>query len=96
MGRNRLIYTLSDYAIVVASSANKGGTWSGALENMKNEWVPLFVVSYEDMPEGNQLLLERGGIELPLAKVEDYTNLETSLREEAQKIQPKPTQGTLF
>jgi predicted Rossmann fold nucleotide-binding protein DprA/Smf involved in DNA uptake len=96
MGRNKLIYTLADYGIVVASSANKGGTWSGAIENMKNEWVPLFVVIYEDMPEGNKLLLERGGIELPLEKVEDYSNLESFLREETQKIQPKPTQGTLF
>lgn len=96
MGRNRLIYTLSDYAIVVASSANKGGTWSGALENMKNEWVPLFVVTYDGMPEGNHLLLERGGIDLPLEKVEDYANLEGYLREEAEKIKPKPTQGTLF
>ncbi len=96
MGRNRLIYTLSDYAIVVASSANKGGTWSGALENMKNEWVPLFVVTYDGMPEGNHLLLERGGIDLPLEKVDDSANLEGYLREEAEKIKPKPTQGTLF
>jgi hypothetical protein len=48
------------------------------------------------MPEGNHLLLERGGIDLPLEKVEDYANLEGYLREEAEKIKPKPTQGTLF
>jgi predicted Rossmann fold nucleotide-binding protein DprA/Smf involved in DNA uptake len=96
MGRNKLIYTLADYGIVVASSANKGGTWSGAMENLKNEWVPLFVVTYDDMPEGNQLLLERGGIELPLSKVEDYSNLDSYLREESENIPTKPTQPGLF
>jgi predicted Rossmann fold nucleotide-binding protein DprA/Smf involved in DNA uptake len=96
MGRNKLIYTLADYGIVVASSANKGGTWSGAMENLKNEWVPLFVVTYDDMPEGNQLLLERGGIELPLSKVEDYSNLDSYLREKSENIPTKPTQPGLF
>ena len=30
MGRNRLIYTLADYAMVVASDVETGGTWAGA------------------------------------------------------------------
>ena len=41
MGRNRLIYTLSDYAIVVASDAETGGTWAGATEALKNGWLPV-------------------------------------------------------
>jgi predicted Rossmann fold nucleotide-binding protein DprA/Smf involved in DNA uptake len=36
MGRNRLIYCLADYAIVVASDAESGGTWAGATEALKN------------------------------------------------------------
>lgn len=96
MGRNKLIYTLADYGIVVASSANKGGTWSGAIENLKNDWVPLFIVTYNDMPEGNQVLIQRGGIELPLSAVEDYGNLEQYLREQSANIVPKPTQPGLF
>jgi predicted Rossmann fold nucleotide-binding protein DprA/Smf involved in DNA uptake len=32
MGRNKLIYALSDAAVVVTTAADKGGTWAGALE----------------------------------------------------------------
>jgi hypothetical protein len=40
--------------------------------------------------------LERGGIELPLSKVEDYSNLDSYLREESENIPTKPTQPGLF
>jgi DNA processing protein len=43
MDRNKYIYALSKYAVVVSSDNNKGGTWTGAVENLKNKWVPLFV-----------------------------------------------------
>lgn len=42
MQRNKYIYALSDAAVVVRSG-EKGGTWSGAVENLKNSWVPLWV-----------------------------------------------------
>ncbi len=57
MDRNKYIYTLSNYAIVVSSDFNKGGTWAGAKENLKNNWVPLFVRSDINVPEGNKKLL---------------------------------------
>ena len=44
MGRNRLIYTLADYAVIVASDAESGGTWAGAVETLKNGWIPIFVL----------------------------------------------------
>ena len=40
MGRNKLIYVLSQATIIV-KSATTGGTWEGAKENIKNKWVPL-------------------------------------------------------
>ncbi|MEA3327835.1 MAG: DNA-processing protein DprA [Chloroflexota bacterium] len=96
MGRNRLIYTLADYGIVVATSANKGGTWSGAIENLKNKWVPLFVVEYDEMPEGNRLLIDLGGIKLPLSNIENYSMLEDYLIAESEKTPNIPTQPKLF
>ena len=30
-----------DFSVAVASDFNKGGTWNGAIENIKNSWVPL-------------------------------------------------------
>jgi predicted Rossmann fold nucleotide-binding protein DprA/Smf involved in DNA uptake len=62
MARNKLIYCLADYAVVVASSHKSGGTWQGALENLKHGWVPLFVRAGREMPDGNRALLEEGGI----------------------------------
>ena len=96
MGRNKLIYSLADLAIVVASSAHKGGTWNGAIENLKKEWVPLFVVEYEDMPEGNKLLIEQGGIRLPESNFADSADFIDYLDECVSKREPKITQPGLF
>lgn len=61
MGRNRLIYCLAEAAVVVASGES-GGTRSGALENLKAGWVPLFVRDETDAPPGNRELLGAGGL----------------------------------
>lgn len=61
MARNRLIYSLSDIAVVVNSDAKTGGTWAGATENMKNGWAPLYVRSSENPVQGNVELIALGG-----------------------------------
>lgn len=60
MGRNKLIYALADHAMVISSDV-KGGTWSGALENLKKKYVPLIVRRSPAVPEGNRRLIEQGG-----------------------------------
>lgn len=45
MARNKLIYALSDIAVVVASAAESGGTWAGAVEALRAGWVPVFARS---------------------------------------------------
>jgi predicted Rossmann fold nucleotide-binding protein DprA/Smf involved in DNA uptake len=35
MGRNKLIYGLADFGVVVSSDYKTGGTWSGAVEALK-------------------------------------------------------------
>ena len=43
MDRNKLIYALSDAALVVESDVGKGGTWQGAVEQIqKLKVVPLY------------------------------------------------------
>lgn len=59
MGRNKYIYCLSDYSLVVRSDKDKGGTWSGAKENLKKSWVSLLVRPSE--VDGNAALLQMGG-----------------------------------
>jgi predicted Rossmann fold nucleotide-binding protein DprA/Smf involved in DNA uptake len=62
MGRNRLIYCLAAAAVVVAASGQTGGTWAGALENLKADWVPLLVRDDADAPPGNRDLIRSGGV----------------------------------
>jgi predicted Rossmann fold nucleotide-binding protein DprA/Smf involved in DNA uptake len=72
MSRNRYIYCLSDAAVVVSSTPNKGGTWSGALEDLKAEWVPLWVKRTESTKSGNSELVEKGANWIP----DDLTSLD--------------------
>ena len=59
MGRNKYIYCLSDYALVVRTDKEKGGTWAGAKENLRNNWIPLFIKEYSNSA-GNLALIEMG------------------------------------
>jgi predicted Rossmann fold nucleotide-binding protein DprA/Smf involved in DNA uptake len=61
MARNKYIYCMSDAAVVVHSGKN-GGTWTGALENLKKGWVPLWVKPTEDKNAGNELIVKNGGL----------------------------------
>jgi len=63
MDRNKYIYCLSKGTVVISSDYNKGGTWAGATENLKNNWVPIFVRKEESIPKGNYELIKKGGIE---------------------------------
>jgi DNA processing protein len=96
MGRNRLIYCLADYAIVVASDAETGGTWAGATETLKNNWVPVFVLEHKQMPEGNKLLLQRGAFPFPHPFKEAPTKLPDWMKEKAASLTPQPSQPSLF
>jgi predicted Rossmann fold nucleotide-binding protein DprA/Smf involved in DNA uptake len=69
MERNKYIYALANYAVVVSSSYNKGGTWAGATENLKHGWVPMFVRSAEPVAEGNRRLLAEKGVRPITAEV---------------------------
>ncbi|MEW6166487.1 MAG: DNA-processing protein DprA [Pseudomonadota bacterium] len=63
MARNKYIYCLSDAAIVIAATENKGGTWSGAVENLRRGWVPLWV--RQGHLAGNRALVNNGAHWLP-------------------------------
>jgi len=60
MSRNKYIYCLSESAVVVHSDT-QGGTWTGASENIKNQWVKLWVKPSSDPMSGNFELVKSGG-----------------------------------
>ncbi len=61
MARNKYIYTLSDRSLVIDSALDSGGTWGGAVENLKYQWVPLYVRTPGE-GSGNEALVQRGGL----------------------------------
>lgn len=66
MGRNKLIYAMGDYGLVVSAEHKKGGTWAGATEELKREnALPVFVRVGNDVPQGNSKLLDLGAISWP-------------------------------
>lgn len=96
MGRNRLIYCLADYAIVVASDVESGGTRAGATETLKNGWVPVFVLEHEQMPDGNKILLQKGALAFPHPFKDKPVKLPEWLKEKANTLPSKPSLPNLF
>lgn len=60
MARNKYIYCLADSALVI-HSGKKGGTLSGAQENLKKAWVPLWIKQTTDKESANADLVAKGG-----------------------------------
>ena len=71
MGRNRYIYTLADQALVIDSALRSGGTWEGAVEDLKHGWVPLYVRTPGE-GAGNAALVAEGA--LPFTLTPDSTD----------------------
>lgn len=66
MERNKLIYALSDFCLVVSAEYKKGGTWSGAAEELRREHPKdIFVRTGGHVPHGNIQLLNLGAIPWP-------------------------------
>ncbi|UTZ37031.1 DNA-processing protein DprA [Vibrio campbellii] len=59
MDRNKYIYCLADTSLVVHSGA-KGGTWEGAIQNLKKGWVPTWVKQTQDSSAGNAGIVAAG------------------------------------
>ncbi len=61
MGRNKLIYALADQALVIRSAYQSGGTWAGAVEELKRDNAcPVWVRMTAQAEEGNKKLIDFG------------------------------------
>ena len=74
MQRNKVIYALAEAGLVVNADFNRGGTWAGAVEQLKKYSVPLFVRSAGDPSEGLEALQDRGA--RPWPEPEDADGIE--------------------
>lgn len=66
MQRNKLIYALADASLVVSSDLNKGGTWTGAVEQLdKFKFAPIYVRSIGESSAGLDGLRKKGALSWP-------------------------------
>jgi predicted Rossmann fold nucleotide-binding protein DprA/Smf involved in DNA uptake len=88
MARNKYIYCLADAGVVVDSAAGKGGTWNGAVENLNNQWVPLWVKQKDDQRAGNAALVKMGARWFP-KDMPPLTNLWSAHVTTATSVDPQ-------
>lgn len=69
MGRNKLIYSLSNATLVVKADRETGGTWAGAVEAQRQQFAPVLVWTGDGDGDGgghgNRALAEIGATAVP-------------------------------
>ncbi len=94
MQRNKVIYALSDAALVINTDMNKGGTWAGATEQLERlRLVPIYVRSTGEPSKGLEALKAKGA--MPWPNSVDADNLDTVLRPDILKTSASPIQSQL-
>lgn len=92
MQRNKLIYALADASLVVGSDLNKGGTWTGAVEQLdKLRFVPVYVRSTGGSTPGLDALRSKGA--LPWPNPQDADAFEAVFEAAAPTPVPSPQSG---
>lgn len=85
MGRNKIIYGLADFAVVVSSDFKTGGTWAGAVEAIKAAWCPVFARASGSAPQGNHELIKLGASPLPEPELAGIHDLPDWFRQRAAR-----------
>lgn len=92
MQRNKLIYALADASLVVSSDLNKGGTWTGAVEQLdKLKLVPVYVRSTGGSSPGLDALRSKGALAWP--NPQDANAFESVFDTAAPASVPSPQSG---
>ena len=96
MQRNKLVYALADAALVVESDYNKGGTWTGAVEQLdKLRSAPVYVRSVGEIGPGLKALQRKGAYPWPNPQTaEDFQKVLHNEPSASEKGEPE--QATLF
>ncbi|MBI3414466.1 MAG: DNA-protecting protein DprA [Verrucomicrobia bacterium] len=93
MGRNKLVYGLAEFAVVVSSDHQTGGTWAGAVEALKANWCPVLARDGDGVPRGNRELLKLGAMALPADQLPEISDLADWVQHHAQAM---PAEAELF
>lgn len=93
MTRNKYLHALGDWTLAVSAALGRGGTWAGAIDNLKQQLTPLFVRSGANIPAGNQALIKRGAIPFDETSLQKETSLRDWLANHASFAQPRSTRA---
>jgi predicted Rossmann fold nucleotide-binding protein DprA/Smf involved in DNA uptake len=95
MQRNKLVYALADAALVVSSDHNKGGTWTGAVEQLeKLHYVCVYVRFSGNTTEGIGALVKKGAV--PWPEPRDAPALKAALQAHPSARKLSPQSGLPF
>ena len=94
MQRNKVIYALADAGLVVTADFDKGGTWTGAIEQLERfHFVPVFVRNGNNVGRGNAALIHHGG--RPWPNPENAVELGQMLTVAVESMAAEPKQESL-
>jgi predicted Rossmann fold nucleotide-binding protein DprA/Smf involved in DNA uptake len=94
MQRNKVIYALADAGLVVTSDFEKGGTWTGAIEQLERlRFVPVFVRNGNNAGRGNAALIHHGG--RPWPNPENVAELGQMITAAVESVTAEPKQEAL-
>ena len=88
MGRNKVVYALSQVTFVVTSDNGSGGTWAGATEALDRGYAPVAVWGGNGAKAGNTALIDRGATPI--------TELSQLFDPGLATTNPPPLQNALF
>jgi len=102
MERNKYVYALADFSIVVRSGC-KGGTWSGATEALRKNFTNrVFVIDTDEEKLGNKQLIAKGGIPIKVHEITETNNIFEFLERKGlnivdkQVVKPKDTTNDVY
>ena len=70
LSRNRVIHALGEKTFVAQCSLEKGGTWSGTVQNLKQHWTAVF-----GLGDGSEAMRQLEQLGVVLIGTEDLADL---------------------
>lgn len=95
-GDYQIVYVAPERLRSVAFSQALRGQSIGLLAVDEAHCISVFVLEHEQMPEGNRLLLQKGGIAFPHPFSQSPLKMANWLKEKSAALLKPPTQAELF
>lgn len=73
LSRNRLIHCMGRVTLVAQCRKEKGGSWDGSVNNLRNCWSPLYC--FDDGSDGANALMDRGASPVKDRHLADFAGL---------------------